>query len=243
MQTARRAIARGDIGEPLSAQTVMQYIGPDIFHPNPQFLFSPGAGPLFAIGPYYLTTLIHLFGSVASVAAVGSRARATRTIPTGDRAGTTVDVQVPTHVSAIARFVDGAVSQSVFSFDSPLTRMGYVEVTGTDGTMIIPDPNLFTGDVKITRAPAFASIGDEPQWETVPLTGAHAERGLGVLDLARAARTGGKPLASGELGFHVLDTLVAIDEALTEERVVPVQSRVDRVPLVADDLDPFAATL
>ncbi len=155
MQTARRAIARGDIGQPLSAQTVMQYIGPDIFHPNPQFLFSPGAGPLFDIGPYYLTALIQLFGSVASVAAVGSRARATRTIQAGDRVGTVFDVQVPTHVSAIARFVDGAVSQSVFSFDSPLTRMGYVEVTGTDGTMIIPDPNLFTGDVKITRAPAF----------------------------------------------------------------------------------------
>ena len=79
--------------------------------------------------------------------------------------------------------------------------------------------------------------------ESVPVTGAYAERGLGVLDLARASRTGGRPLASGELGFHVLDTLVAIDEAITEDRVVPVHSRVDRVPLVADDHDPFAATL
>lgn len=243
MQTARRAISRGDIGEPLSAQTVMQYIGPDTFHPNPEFLFSRGAGPLFDIGPYYLTALVHLFGSVQSVAAVGSRSRATRTIQAGDRAGTTFDVQVPTHVSAIAKFADGGVSQSVFSFDSPLTRMGYVEVTGSEGTMIIPDPNLFTGDVKITRAPAFAAIGEDPRWESVPVTGAYAERGLGVLDLARASRTGGRPLASGELGFHVLDTLVAIDEAITEDRVVPVHSRVDRVPLVADDHDPFAATL
>ena len=243
MQTARRAIARGDIGEPLSAQTVMQYIGPDIFHPNPEFLFSPGAGPLFDIGPYYLTALVQLFGSVQSVSAVGSQSRATRTIQAGDRAGTTFDVQVPTHVSALARFVDGGVAQSVFSFDSPLTRMGYVEVTGTEGTMIIPDPNLFTGDVKITRAPTFAAIDDEPQWESVPITGVYAERGLGVLDLARAARTGGAPLASGELGFHVLDTLVAIDDAITHDRVVAVHSRVDRVPLVADDFDPFAATL
>ena len=171
MQSARRAIARGDIGEPLSAQTVMQYIGPDIFHPNPEFLFSRGAGPLFDIGPYYLTALVQLFGSVASVAAVGSTGRATRTIQAGDRAGTTFEVQVPTHVSAVARFVDGGVSQSVFSFDSPLTRMGYVEVTGTEGTMIIPDPNMFTGEVKITRAPAFSAIGDDPQWESVPITG------------------------------------------------------------------------
>lgn len=243
MQTALRAIARGDIGEPLSAQTVMQYVGPDSFHPNPEFLFSRGAGPLFDIGPYYLTALVQLFGSVRDVAAVGSRSRATRTIRAGDRAGTEFDVQVPTHVAALATFVDGGVSQSVLSFDSPLTRMGYVEVTGSEGTMIIPDPNLFTGEVKITRAPAFAALAEDPSWETVEVCGAYAERGLGVLDLARAARTGGTPLASGQLGFHVLDTLVAIDEAITERRVVEVESRVDRVPMVDLDLDPFAATL
>jgi predicted dehydrogenase len=243
MQTALRAIARGDIGEPLSAQTVMQYIGPDMFHPSPAFLFSKGAGPLFDIGPYYLTALVQLFGSVQSVAAVGSQGRATRTIQAGDRAGTAFDVSVPTHVSAIAKFVDGGVAQSVFSFDSHLTKMGYVEVTGTEGTMIIPDPNMFTGDVKITRAPAISAIAEDPQWENVEVTGMYAERGLGVLDLARASRTGGQPLASGELGFHVLDTLVAIDEAITEERVVHVNSRIDRVPMVADDVDPFTATL
>jgi predicted dehydrogenase len=243
MQTALRAIARGDIGEPLSAQTVMQYIGPDMFHPSPAFLFSKGAGPLFDVGPYYLTALVQLFGSVQSVAAVGSQGRATRTIQAGDRAGTAFDVSVPTHVSAIAKFVDGGVAQSVFSFDSPLTKMGYVEVTGTEGTMIIPDPNMFTGDVKITRAPAISAIAEDPQWENVEVTGMYAERGLGVLDLARASRTGGQPLASGELGFHVLDTLVAIDEAITEERVVHVNSRIDRVPMVADDVDPFTATL
>jgi predicted dehydrogenase len=243
MQTALRAIARGDIGEPLSAQTVMQYIGPDMFHPSPAFLFSKGAGPLFDVGPYYLTALVQLFGSVQSVAAVGSQGRATRTIQAGDRAGTAFDVSVPTHVSAIAKFVDGGVAQSVFSFDSPLTKMGYVEVTGTEGTMIIPDPNMFTGDVKITRAPAISAIAEDPPWENVEVTGVYAERGLGVLDLARASRTGGQPLASGELGFHVLDTLVAIDEAITEERVVHVNSRIDRVPMVADDVDPFAATL
>jgi hypothetical protein len=80
-------------------------------------------------------------------------------------------------------------------------------------------------------------------WHDVEVTGVYAERGLGVLDLARAARTGGKPLASGELGYHVLDTLVAIDESISEGRMVDVSSRVDRVPLVAEDFDPFAATL
>ena len=132
VQTARRAIAHGDIGVPMSAQTVMQYPGPDIFHPNPEFLFARGAGPLFDMGPYYLTTLVHIFGPVATVAAVGSKARTTCTVQVGDRLGTEFPVEVPTHVSAIAQFADGGVSQSVFSFQSPLAKMGFVEITGTE---------------------------------------------------------------------------------------------------------------
>ena len=253
VQSARRAIAHGDIGQPLSAQTVLQYIGPDIFHPGPEFLFAPGAGPLFDMGPYYVTTLVHVFGSVASVAAFGSKGRAQRTIQVGDRRGSTFDVGVPTHVNAIAQFVDGGISQSVFSFDSPLKRQGVVEITGTEGTLVIPDPNRFTGEVKIARGPvltdgndpeAVAAVLAAPQtWEDVPVTGVYAERGLGVLDLARAARTGARPLASGDLGYHVLDTLVAIDEAVSQGRVVDVESRVERVPLVAETFDPFASTL
>ena len=243
IQTARRAIARGDIGVPLSAQTVLQYPGPDLFHPDPEFLFARGAGPLFDIGPYYLTTLVHIFGAVDSVAAVGSKSRATRTIQVGDRAGTVFPVEVPTHVSAIARFAGGGVSQSVFSFDSPLVRMGVVEITGTEGTMLVPDPNMFTGDVKITRAPSLPDLLADPKWESVPLTGALAGRGTGVLDMARAVRTGTRPLASGELAYHVLDTMTAIDEAIATHRTVEVASTVDTVPLVSEGWDPFAATL
>lgn len=243
VQTARRAIARGDIGEPLSAQTIMQYSGPELFHPNPEFLFSKGAGPLFDMGPYYVTTLVHVFGAVSSVAAVGSMGRAKRTVQVGDRTGTEFAVEVPTHVSAIAQFAGGGVSQSVFSFDSPLSRSGIVEITGTEGTLMIPDPNKFTGEVQITRAPVFAAMHDPAVWEDVPTTGVLAGRGLGVLDLARAARTGGRPLASGALGYHVLDILACIDEAVESGSTVKVQSSVDDIPLVASDWDPFAATL
>jgi len=243
VQSARRAIARGDIGQPLSAQTVMQYLGPDIFHPNPEFLFGKGAGPLFDMGPYYLTTLVHVFGPVDTVAAFGSQGRATRIVQAGDRAGTEFAVEVPTHISAIAQFEGGGISQSVFSFDSPLARMGVVEVTGTEGTLVIPDPNTFTGDVKITRAGPLASMGQDPEWHIVPASGVLAGRGLGVLDLARCSRTGGRPLASGALGYHVLDTLVSIDEAVSTRQAVQVLSSVEPVPAVADDYDPFAATL
>jgi predicted dehydrogenase len=243
VQTARRAIARGDIGVPLSAQTVMQYAGPEIFHPNPDFFYAKGAGPLFDMGPYYLTTLVHIFGPFATVAAVGSQARTARTVQVGARKGTSFPVEVPTHVSAIAQFASGGVSQSIFSFQSPLARMGVVEITGTEGTMLVPDPNQFTGDVKITRAPTFAALGKDPDWETIPLTGVLAGRGTGVLDLARCIRSGSQPLASGALGYHILDTLIAIDQAVATGHTVEVGSTVEPIPLLADNWDPFAATL
>jgi predicted dehydrogenase len=243
VQTARRAIANGDIGVPLSAQTVMQYPGPDIFHPNPEFLFAKGAGPLFDIGPYYITTLVHIFGPVATVAAVGSRGRATRTVQVGERLGTEFAVEVPTHVSCIAQFEGGGVSQSVFSFQSPLVTVGMVEVTGTEGTLIVPDPNAFTGEVKITRAVELAAIGQDPKWELVPVTGVLAGRGMGVLDMARSIRANTRHLASGEVGYHVLDTLVSIDEAIESRSTVEVASTVEAIPLLSEEWDPFEATL
>ena len=237
LQTARRAIARGDIGTPLSAQTVMQTFGPDDFHPNPEFLFAVGAGPVFDMGPYYVTALVSLFGAVDRVAAVGSKGRATRTIKVGDRVGTEFPVEVPTHVAAIAQFDSGAVSQSVFSFDSPLLRTGVVEITGTEGTMIVPDPNTFGGDVRITGP------GREPEWHTVAPVGIEAGRGLGVLDMARAIRSGQPHIATGELGYHVLDTLVSIGEAVSSRETVRVESTVGEIPLVPDDRDPRQSTL
>ncbi|MFT4135865.1 Gfo/Idh/MocA family protein [Microbacterium sp.] len=243
LQTARRAILRGDIGVPLSAQTTMQYIGPDIFHPAPEFLFARGAGPLFDMGPYYLTALVHLLGPLARVAAVATKGRATRRIQVGDRAGTEFPVEVPTLVQAIAQFEGGATSQSVLSFDSPLARTGVVEITGTEGTLVVPDPNTFGGEVRITRAAPLKRMSAEPEWHPVPSVGIEAGRGLGVLDMARAIRAGVPHIATGELGYHVLDALVAIEESAASGRFVEVGSTVGDIPLVPDDRDPFEATL
>lgn len=243
LQTARRAIARGDIGTPVSAHTVIQYPGPDLFHPNPEFLFADGAGPLFDVGPYYLTTLVHLFGAFDRVGAVGSTARKTRTVQVGDRAGTTFDVAVPTYVAAVARFAGGAVAETTFSFESPLSRMGVVEVTGTEGTMAIPDPNLFTGDIKITRPATMANLHDEPSWTTIPAAGVVAGRGTGALDMARRIRNGGQPRASGQLGYHVLDTMIAMDRSTREGEMISIGSTVDDIALVDEAWDPYEATL
>ncbi|WP_353940859.1 Gfo/Idh/MocA family oxidoreductase [Streptomyces sp. HUAS MG91] len=240
VQTARRAIERGDIGSALSAYTMFQTPGPDAWHPNPEFLFSTGAGPLFDMGPYYFTTLITLFGSVTRVSAVASTGREVRTIRTGPRTGTEFPVEVPTHVAALATFESGAVAQSVFSFDSALVRAGIVEINGTEGALVAPDPNKFTGDVRITRA---ADDDGTQHWETVEPVGLGEGRGLGVLDMARAIRSGTPHIATGDLGHHVLEVLVAVDRAAATGETQHIESRAGEVRPVPLDRDPFAATL
>ena len=242
LQLARQVIARGDIGTPLSAQTAIQYPGPDLFHPNPEFLFAAGAGPLFDIGPYYLTALAHLFGSFTNVAAFGSTGHATRTVGTGPRAGKEFGVSVPTHVSAIAQFASGAVSQSLISFDSPLSRISF-EVIGTEATLSIPDPNMFGGVVRISPKVRFEDIDKEPVWTEI--TGAEEifGRGAGVVDMARHIRAGGAPIASGALGYHILDVMSSMAESIETGRAVPVTSTIDTVPMLPEGWDPYASTL
>ena len=234
IQTARRLVESGAIGTPLTALTLMQGPGPESWHPNPDFLFQDGAGPLFDIGPYYLTALVQLLGPVAQVQAVSSRARAVRTIGSGPRAGQQFAVTVPTHVAAIYRFAGGASAQCLFSFDSPVKRR-QVEITGTDATLSVPDPNTFTGDIHLHRA--------DGEVDTIPAGPAVTTRGTGVLELARAVRAGRPERASGELGGHVLDVMIATTEAAERGIAVDVTSTVDVAPALPEDWDPAAPTL
>jgi predicted dehydrogenase len=236
LQTARRIIDAGDIGEPLTALTLMQSPGPESWHPNPAFLFAAGAGPLFDIGPYYLTVLVQTFGPVAAVAGLASTARTTRTIGSGPLAGQDFDVTVPTHVSAIARFENGASSQSVFSFDSALPRAGFVEISGTEATLALPDPNYFHGEIR-----RYARGADD--WEVVADVESVAGRGLGVLDMARGIRTGRPHRATGDLAQHVLDVMVSVTESVETRAFVDVTSTVAVPDALAPDWDPYAATL
>ena len=157
LQTAKRAIARGMIGEPLFAHTSFQTQGPDLWHPGPQFLFTQGAGPLFDMGPYYFTALVSLLGSVDRVAAVGMKARAEREIRTGPNAGTRFPVEVPTTLQVLTVFDSGQQAQSTLSFDSALERHGVVEIHGTEGSLVVPDPNTFAGRTALCEAPRHSS--------------------------------------------------------------------------------------
>lgn len=235
IQTTRRLIESGAIGTVQSALTVFQVPGPDRWHPNPDFLFQEGAGPLFDMGPYYFTALVQLFGPVTRVTAQSAQAHTRRTVLSGPRTGDEFDVTVPTYSSVALEFASGAISHSVLSFDSAIERIQF-EVNGSAGAVAAPDPNMFDGDIRL-----FTTDPENP--ETVPATGTSAGRGIGVVDLARSIRAGIPERASGELAFHVLDILVAAAESASSGQAISLESTITPSPALPEDWDPTEATL
>lgn len=236
LQTARRLIAQGVIGVPQTALTLMQTPGPERWHPDPEFLFQRGAGPVFDIGPYYLSWLATIFGPAERVAAVSHRSRDTRVIASGPKAGTEFPVEVPTHYSALIEYAQGPAATVLISFESPLPRPGFMEVTGTEATMALPDPNRFDGEIRIR------ALGAD-DWQVLPVAGASDGRGLGVLDMARVLRRGGQLRAPGELGQHVLETMEAIERSAADHSFQPVRSNVSLPEPLDPSWDPKARTL
>lgn len=244
-QAARRAIDDGIIGRPLFAQTVFQTQGPDMWHPSPAFLFAEGAGPLLDMGPYYFSALVSVLGPVERVAAVGSKAREEREIHTGPNAGTTFPVEVPSSIQIVTAFEQGASAQSLLSFDSALERHGVVEIHGTEGSIVIADPNQFAGRIAYVKPLGVIRDGMsfEQEWIEISHEDIEVGRGMGALDMVRAIAAGRPHVASGELGFHVLDILLSAQESAATGQTVVVESTVAPVPLLPEGFDPFAATL
>jgi predicted dehydrogenase len=235
IQTGLRAIKAGKIGKPLTAVTLFQVPGPEIWHPSPEFLFAKGGGPLMDMGPYYLSTLVSIFGPVAQVTATGNLSRETRIIATGPKAGTEFPCEVPTHVSALLEFESGASANSTFSFESGFVRMGFVEVNGTEGTLSLPDPNNFDGENKILRG--------MDEVEKLPLTGTSYGRGTGVLEMAQAIRENRAVRIPGDLAFHVLDIMLSIQESIEKQDWIKVRSTLPMLEPLPESWDPMVSTL
>lgn len=233
IQSARRLLDAGRIGRPHTALVQMLGPGPERWHPSPDFLYQQGAGPLLDMGPYYLTTLVSLFGAVSRVSATGHRPHATRVIGSGPRAGERFDVETPTHINALYEFASGASAQAVFSFDSGIKR-ATLEVTGSGGSMTFPDPNGFKGDAVLHLA-----AGDE----RVPSGDRDATRGIGVVELAQAIREGRPERASGRLALHVLDAALCTLEAAESGRTTELSTRADAPPLLPEGWDPRARVI
>ncbi|WP_341975527.1 Gfo/Idh/MocA family oxidoreductase [Microbacterium sp. LTA6] len=231
LQTALRTIAADGIGTPLTALAVMQSPGPDLWHPHPEFLFQEGAGPLFDIGPYYFTALVQALGPARRVMATSATARPIRTVRSGPRAGTEFPVTVPTHHGGLIEFEGGASAQFLLSFQSHLKRAGVLEIAGTHGTLVLPDPNAFHGD---------STLYDDahPSGKIIAASGVTSTRGIGVAELAQSIRDGRRARASGEQALHVLDIMSAIAESADERRPVLVESTCEPQMALPETWDP-----
>jgi predicted dehydrogenase len=234
IQSAQQALREGLIGTPIAATASFQSPGPERWHPSPEFLFQPGAGPLFDMGPYYLTALVNLLGPIERVAATARTGRAERIIGSGPRADTTFTVGTPTHVNALLEFTSGVSASAAFSFDG--TGSGYwLEIIGTEGSLSVPDPNTFGGPLRVRHT------GDD--WVDMPVTGTQVGRGIGVLDMARGLRNGIPPRASGDLADHVLTTMeriLASAEKGKFKSLPPTELHIEPLP---KGWEPTAATV
>jgi predicted dehydrogenase len=245
-QTAKRAIAEGIIGEPMFASTSFQTVGPDLWHPSPAFLFAEGAGPLLDMGPYYFSGLVSLLGPVDRVATLGRKKLDERMIRAGADAGTTFPVEVPTSLQVLTSFAGGQQATSLLSFDSALERHGVFEIHGTEGSLLIPDPNQFEGRTAYVKARTSMSDGawGEQEWIDVKQEGTVVGRGLGLLDMVRAIAEGRPHVATGELGYHVLDVMLSAQKSAASGEFVSIDSSIlQPVASVPVDFDPFARTL
>jgi predicted dehydrogenase len=235
LQTCRKLIDDGWIGRPVAATAFMMSHGPESWHPNPIFFYQPGAGPMFDMGPYYLTALVMLIGPVRRVTGSAQITFPERTVTNQWNYGDKIPVNTATHVAGVLDFAGGAVGTIITSFDVWSANLPRIEIYGTEGSLSVPDPNTFGGPVRVRRAGA-------SEWSEVPLSHSFAKnsRGLGVADMASAIRSGRAHRASGELAFHVLDLMHAFHDASREGRHVEVQSTCDRpapFPLGLSDRD------
>ncbi|MDF5759042.1 Gfo/Idh/MocA family oxidoreductase [Spongiactinospora sp. TRM90649] len=195
IQAAAEAITAGLIGEPIAATAALLSPGPERWHPRPEPIYD--LGPLLDMGPYYLTALIHLLGPIATVhgAICGSRPRRTR--PSGAEFTTTT----ATHVEALLETAAGVSITLTTSFDTQATTRPHLEIYGTDGTLVLPDPNFHEGTVRIRRQGENDWSALTPKMPGFEVVG----RGMGVLDLINGPRR-----ASGETALHLLHVIEAV---------------------------------
>jgi len=244
-QTCRRAIDAGRIGSPVAGGASVLSHGMEHWHPNPAFFFQRGGGPMLDMGPYYVTQLVNLLGSVARVTAEATMGSTHRTVTSEPLRGQVIEVEVPTTVNAVLRFASGANVALSQSWDVWKHRRLPIEIYGSEGSMLVPDPNFFGGEPSISER--------DGEWQTLDISrhpfgapnrrlrsGADVAdyRIVGLLDMAAAIRQDRPHRVSGELALHVLEVLEAIERAAMEGRHVMIESgcpRPEALPLGAGE--------
>lgn len=230
-QTCRKLIDDGWIGEPVAATAFMLSRGHESWHPAPEFYYKAGGGPMFDMGPYYLTALVNMLGPINRVAGATRITFPERTITSQPLNGTQIIVDVPTHVAGLMDFANGAIGTIITTFDvygSP--TFSPIVIYGTEGTLAVPDPNGFGGTIRYKNKRM-------KEFQDVPLLFGHNEndRGIGAADIAYAIRSGRPHRVNGDLAYHVLEAMWGYHDSSDSGTHYQMKSTVTRpAPLVAD---------
>ena len=223
IQTCRRLIDDGLIGNVIGAEARMVCHGHESWHPAPEFYYQYGGGPKMDMGPYYMTALVNLVGRVKEITGMTGRAFEQRIITSQPKKGTVVDVEVPTHTTGLLRFENGAIGTVLTTFDVYYDRQAFLEIYGTKGTLRVPDPNGFGGSIWLLRP-------EDGSFKEMPLLYDYKEnsRGLGVADMAKALREEREFRADVQQTLHVLEILTTFEKSSAEGRCIELASPYQR---------------
>ena len=239
---ARALLDADSIGTPITGTAFMLGHGMEHAHPDPQFYYQPGAGPLFDMGPYYLTMLINLLGSVRRVVAMSCTGYKERLITAeGPLRNSTFPVGTPTSIFSVLEFESNAVISFGTSWDVYRHSNHYIEIHGTTGSMRLPDPDTFGGTVSVsslgqpwtdypTENDLFGKINFPFSKPTIA-----NYRMIAVADMARAIRNNKKPITNAELALHVLDIMECIDQSAQHGSAINTRSSVNRPPALSHE--------
>ena len=223
IQTCRKAIDEGLIGKPLACTAFMTCHGHESWHPDPEFYYKIGGGPMFDMGPYYLTALVSLIGPMKRITGSARISFPERTITSKPKNGTKIIVDTPTHIAGVMDFADGCVGTIITSFDVWFADLPRIEIYGSEGSLSVPDPNTFGGPVKLRKP------GDT-EWKDIAIEHKYTEnsRGIGVADMAYSLLYKRAHRANGEMAYHVLDIMHAFHDASKTRKHIELKSSCER---------------
>lgn len=219
IQTARKALDEGAIGRPVAGTAFMCGHGHESWHSNPTFFYDIGGGPMLDMGPYYTTALINILGPAKRVAGITGKAFDERIATSEAVKGLHIPVKITTHLAGTIEFYNGAIVTIIMSFDMWRHSLPCIEIYGTEGSMKVPDPNGFAGQVLVSA---------NSDWTEVPLAFPSNARMIGVIDMVCAIRSGRPHRASGDLAYHALEVMTAFDKSSLSGQHTEIQTKIER---------------
>ena len=230
IQTCRRLIDDGFIGTPIGSAAYMIGSGHESWHPDPEFYYKRGGGPMFDMGPYYLTAMLNLMGGVERVMSASRISFPKRLITSQPLCGTVIDVDVNTYIAGTVQYASGAIGTIFTTFDVkfPREKSRFIEIYGSEGTLFVPDPNNFSGPIQLYR-PEEGAVKEIPMLYDYPVN----SRGLGLADMAKALRTGREARCGVQQTYHVLEIIEGFETSVRTGAWVEIASQYHRAPAMA----------